>query len=326
VVNIVEPESVFALRTQPSASPPAATIDRTEARILETLRENGVIKVWTLLGILCQKAGPPDRSSACRLRLELLRRVRILREKGLVYGVGRNSIALEKPEPKRRQRRALKWKRSAARLRMNQAVRAPICPPPPAVSDLKVQVELQVDTKAAPNEGFATKPTKTQSARDTGDVRWQPFSFSGLLATTAQDSQAGEANSAASALARRPRGQGKRWSGYLDPKDKTTRLWRGRELLTPAGRVVNAVGCLRGLVLVEWADPFAIDGRSHQVFKASELEVHRNPAAVALGRRKQGKKEMSSARKSETARRNGCAPCRPGSRPRGRPRRVLAHP
>ena len=57
-------------------------------------------------------------------------------------------------------------------------------------------------------------------------------------------------------------------------------------------------------------------------FKTSEVQRIKNPAAVLLGRLKAGRKERPSLAKAAAARRNGAQPCRPGSRPRGRPRRT----
>jgi hypothetical protein len=325
-VIIIEPETVFAARTQSptSAVVPtvASTTTRREARIVEALREIGCCKLWSFLSILSERDGAPDRTSARRLRLELLQQVRILRGRGLIHGVGRNSIALEKPAPKPRKPRTWRWKRSVPQTHLKQAVSAPIQRSQQTGPGLKDPVDGELHSMLNPPRAVSERVVKTQSASPSVEPRWRPFSFELLLSRAIGEAKATEVSIAAAALASRPRGRPKKWSGYLDPKDKATRIWHGRRLLTHDGRVVSAVGGLRGLVLVEWADPFAIDGRLHQVFRAPQLRVFKTPAAVALGRRKKGRMERPSALKSETSRRNGCFPCRPG-RKRGRPARVL---
>jgi hypothetical protein len=51
------------------------------------------------------------------------------------------------------------------------------------------------------------------------------------------------------------------------------------------------------------------------------IQLYKNPSAVILGQRKRGVKEQPSEAKARAARRNGCLPPRPGSKPRGRPRK-----
>ncbi len=319
---IVEPESVFGDRKQAAAVQLTSRADRTENLILSTLREFGACTVWTVLNALSEQQSHLDRSAKRGLRLELLRRIRMLRAKGIIFGVGRNSVALEKPSPKPRRPRTWTGQRSVRRTAAIQAVSASIQPSQQSRVILKDPVGAKLDTVGNSPKVTAEQVEKTQSAEKDLEAKWRPFNFELLLARSIGDGQAGEVGIAAAALAKRPRSLPKKWSGYLDPRDKTTRLWRGRRLLIPDGRVVNAVGCRRGLVLTEWADPYAIGGRWHQVFKADQLRIFKDPGAVVLGGCKLGKRERPSGLKSETARRNGCAPCRPGARPRGRPRRL----
>jgi hypothetical protein len=316
---IVEPQSVFADRSQSSAPTRMNRADPTEGRITGALRGIGVCKLWTLLNVLSEQERHLDRSAKRRLRLELLRRVRMLRVKGIIFGVGRNSVALEKPSPKPRRPRTRTGKRSVRRTATFQAVSAPIQRNQQSRVISKDQVDAKLITIGSSSDAVDQRNVKTQSAEGNSESKWHPFNFELLLDRSIGEGQASEVGVAAAALAKRPRSLPKKWSGYLDPDVKSTRLWRGRRLITPDGKVVNAVGARRGLVLTEWADPYAIDGRWHQVFKADQLRVFKDPAAVVLGRCKLGTKERPSALKSETARRNGCAACRPGSRPRGRP-------
>ncbi|MHB8523745.1 MAG: hypothetical protein ACYDH9_23740 [Limisphaerales bacterium] len=127
---------------------------------------------------------------------------------------------------------------------------------------------------------------------------------------------------AASFLASLPRKPERKWTGYLDGK---TRLWRGRKVLLPDGRVAQVYGCIRGKVGVFWPDDFSLTGQGRAVFKASQIRLLRLPAAVLLGAQKRGVAERKSPLKAAACRRNGGLPPRPGSRPRGRPRKAQIH-
>ena len=127
-----------------------------------------------------------------------------------------------------------------------------------------------------------------------------------------------EISAAASLIAMQPRYQNKKWSGYIHGK----RIRRRSLFALPTGETLPAMFVLRGKVYVyrEGSERFIdrFDGR--------EVVRIKNPAAVLLGRLKRGKHEEPSERKASAARRNGSCPPRPGSRPRGRPRRVAVLP
>jgi hypothetical protein len=112
---------------------------------------------------------------------------------------------------------------------------------------------------------------------------------------------------------RRPR----RWTGWIGDQH----VWRWRKVIVPDGRVGHIYGCLRALCIVRLDAPFSIEGFKDQIFRVSELRLYKHPAAVTLGQAKRGARERKSERKAAAARKNGCLPPRPGSRPRGRPRR-----
>jgi hypothetical protein len=95
----------------------------------------------------------------------------------------------------------------------------------------------------------------------------------------------------------------------------------------PGGEVGFVVRAFRGRVLVGIdEDPDDASLSSFRLLPEREVGLHKNAAAVLLGRRKLGKTELPSIKKARSARRNGCCPARLGSRPRGRPRTILLRP
>jgi hypothetical protein len=107
------------------------------------------------------------------------------------------------------------------------------------------------------------------------------------------------------------------WTGWIGEEH----YWRGRKVILPGGIVGCVYGCVRSKAIVRVEAPLSILGFVDRVYDADDLIVYRNPAAVELGKGKRGVRERPSAIKAETSRLNGYAPPRPGSRPRGRPRK-----
>lgn len=126
---------------------------------------------------------------------------------------------------------------------------------------------------------------------------------------------------AAASLARRPRGSTRRWTGFINGEW----TWRGREIELPDGTRAFIYGALRGKVV--WSrDPICLPGGQREVpawgaLPGSAVQFVKNPFARLLGSQKRGVRERPSPAKTEAARVNGRKPPRPGSRPRGRPRR-----
>lgn len=132
-----------------------------------------------------------------------------------------------------------------------------------------------------------------------------------------------EISSAGEQLARlRPDARTRRrqriYTGAIDGR----RAWRGMKVILSDGHIGELVTVRRGAALVMWRDEFAVKPDKIGACRTGELRRYKLPAAVALGGRKRGVKERPSARKAKAARINGCAPPRPGSRPRGRPRAI----
>jgi len=76
-----------------------------------------------------------------------------------------------------------------------------------------------------------------------------------------------------------------------------------------------------GYACVRTAITDPVDGAVHHYLEATALRRYRLPEAVLLGQLKRGVKEVASAAKAAASRSNGRLPPRPGSRPRGRPRK-----
>lgn len=107
------------------------------------------------------------------------------------------------------------------------------------------------------------------------------------------------------------------WTGFIDGR----RCWRGRLVVLPDGEIVQLKQAQRGFTCVR-TNEFSSEGYFiHRYLPASSVRLHKLPAAVILGRLKRGKIEKKSETKAKSCRINGRRPARPGSRPRGRPRK-----
>lgn len=124
---------------------------------------------------------------------------------------------------------------------------------------------------------------------------------------------------AASVLGSLAKRQPKKWTGWIGQDH----FWRGRRVVLPDGRVGEIYGIVRQQAAVRWHDPYALNPIQAALFDTRDLRVYRLPAAVALGHCKSGVRERPSAVKAETSRLNAYSPPRPGSRPRGRPRKRI---
>lgn len=125
--------------------------------------------------------------------------------------------------------------------------------------------------------------------------------------------------SAAKTLARLPRKQERKWTGWLNG----IHCWHGKPVTLPDGSLGLLMLLHRDRALVCMENAEDIDGFRIRPFLRQQLRVAKNPAAVLIGSLKRGVREKQSERKAEAARRNGCCPCRPG-RKRGRPAGLAA--
>jgi hypothetical protein len=134
------------------------------------------------------------------------------------------------------------------------------------------------------------------------------------LAASAQHERRSLAGFILGLLPKKPK---RNWTGWI----RGLHFWRGRKVILPDGGVGPVYGCVRSKVIVRVEEPLSILGFVDRVYDANDLRVFKVPAAVELGKGKRGIRERPSAIKRESSPINGHAPSRPGSRPRGRPRR-----
>jgi hypothetical protein len=115
----------------------------------------------------------------------------------------------------------------------------------------------------------------------------------------------------------------RRWTGVVF---NGRRAWVGQPVTLPNGSVAWVKEAEAGVVCVRTTVTNPLDGAVHDYLEATALRPYRLPEAVLLGSLKRGKKERPSAVKAAASRRNGAMPPRPGSRPRGRPRKSKQPP
>lgn len=123
-------------------------------------------------------------------------------------------------------------------------------------------------------------------------------------------------------MGRIPRKQKREWTGWLGDHH----LKKGDLLITPSGEIRPVYGAYRNRIIL-WKLAVPLNGGlPADVFPAAVLQRFKNPDAVRLGTAKRGRKEIPSVAKREACRCNGSMPPRPGSRPRGRPKKDRALP
>ena len=115
----------------------------------------------------------------------------------------------------------------------------------------------------------------------------------------------------------------RRWTGVVF---NGRRAWIGLPVVLPGGSPGWVKQALAGMVCVRTTVTDPLDGAVHEYLGAAALKPYRLPEAVLLGSLKRGKQERKSAIKAAASRRNGAMPPKPGSRPRGRPRKSRQAP
>jgi hypothetical protein len=149
----------------------------------------------------------------------------------------------------------------------------------------------------------------------------KPTSHADLLKEAA--SQAGQVLAIRRRIALRPSGPDRRrWTGVVFGR----RAWVGQPVILPDKTVGWIKLAQAGLVCVRTCAFEPEIGAVHDYMEATALKPYRLPEAVLLGSLKRGKKERTSAVKAAASRRNGAMPPKPGSRPRGRPRKRKQEP
>lgn len=276
-------------------------LDWIDKLLLERLRDAGTCKTWSLLNSIVDEQNPRDRTDGRLQRLRLLDRVKRLRALGLIFSVGRNNISDTKPSKRRstiRRRRP-----TVANTASILAVSAPAKSSAHEAQRQGQQAQDQLNKGVSSPNSSAIDVAKTKSAEEAQRI-----------------------SQAASALARLPRNQNRRYTGWLRGKH----CWRGRLLVLPNGEIAPLLWCSRGKVVLSGYryDPL-VD--KHTEFlnylrwvarREADVRLHKSPQAVLLGSRKSGIKEHPSLRKQEAARANGSMPTRRGRR--GRPKKFTS--
>ncbi len=248
----------------------------------------------------------------------------------LVNQVGRLHATRLFAHPRKRQRRSVRWavlRRLGALIRCGRIVRFQrtlVCLPEHRArssggGDRSVSAKMEGSTVArrnSPEPGIGLNSRRLRTGRTS--VKPKPLS-SGSPASrepSVERPSADEIHGAACAMARIPRDRNRPLTGSLHG----VRMRRLTPVNLPGGVVQDAYVVRRGWVYVVLPDTPEYQGRLFDRYPKRDVQIHRSPHAVLLGRLKKGVRERPSLKKQKAARQNGCKPPRRGSRPRGRPR------
>ena len=296
---IAAPTSAPQVSSVSPHGPRHPQLDRLDIKILESVRESGLMKVWSILNVLAEEEGPRNRAEGRNLRLHLLAKLQRLNRVGLVFFSERNLVSPVKPESTLTKMVSRRRKRTVRRELDFRAVSGDGTSASHTAPDPSGGEENTMDARNLASSGVSEQSGKTESA----------FSLEQVTA-------------AARWLACLPRNKKRKWSGWIDGE----RCWRDRSIILPTGEIAFIWGVLRQKVVItrdrgQLRGGYFGDGGPQRwfVLPANDVRLFRNESAQLLGKLKKGVKEKPSPRKAATAQANGCRPCRPGKR-RGRPR------
>jgi len=289
---IIAPPSAPQILAQKSAENPKLLLDWLDWRILEVIRDAEPVNTWRVLNAVASEAPSRSRADGRALRLRLLSRIAWLKRHGLVFDRGRNEVTTNKSRIQLSARRIRRRRRTVVKSLGAAAVSAAggkTCGFPPNTT---YHSEYQSVRKVVPPGKRMQPREKTQSAI-TSD----------------------EASEAGRVLAKLPRKQYRKWTGWLHRRHH----WRGKLVVLPDNSTAPIIWCSRGRVLLQNIHDFSVsDWLRWGALRKSDVKLWKNPAAVRLGAFKRGTREKPSHRKATASRKNGGMPPRPGSRPRGR--------
>jgi hypothetical protein len=275
---------IVAPPTAPRVDPfAAAGVQHPLAReVIDALRQRGSapVSMWRFVNELASERGPGSRTQARYLKINLLKAIRVLLAAKLIYR-HRGQISFKEfafmPRPRSRARLSSSVARSTSKpVGSNHAG-----PERETVVDLPQVSHREVNAGPAP---MRTRSNERESA------------------------PAPElASEAARQLALLPRRPKRTWSGWVGP----TRTFCGMRIkLRSTGESAFVFGTVRGRVV--WSrqpgdltDPIGGIGQYWGVVAVRDVEIVKNPHAVALGRMKAGKVERKSEAKARAARLNG---------------------
>jgi len=288
----------------PQKAPPPR-LEQLDLELVDTLRRHGQYGtlVWPLLNEVAAEQHPKDRAEARQIRLELWGRLRRLIKAGLVFRYTRRSISVHNlPRHTVNRRR---------RSRAGSTLTARPASEPRRNDNMFGKSSI---TKAFPQYAApATPSSSTVQAKSAPEVpldplvhTFVPVPTNPVAAPAPNKEQAEKIRQAACELARLPRKVKKRWTGYV----RGTRMWRGRKILLPDGRLTYCYGVLRGqLIWTSWLTGTAAcaddEKWSWGIVNANDVSIVKNANAVALGKLKAGVRERKSEAKARAARNNG---------------------
>ncbi len=302
--------------TQPVVPPRVQPrLDRLDERLIEVVRQEGVIPLWGLLNMVASEE-TNDRNTAREVRLGLWQRVRRFVRLRLLWRHGSKAIGI-KPPPAASPRM---MRRSRATVRTRLGKRAVSTPMEQTRSDDEDRPKQVADEGTRPNSSSLVEATGAAQAK----IAQRRSNISSRVRKQIRELMLPDVVSAsARAMARLPRRQRRRWTGWLN---EGWHGYRDQPVVLPSGQSAYLFGSLRGRAVVTLDRGRLLGGYFGDgllrwaVIPAAEVRPLKNPHAVLLGQAKLGVREKRSLKKQLACRRNGYRPCRPGKR-RGRPRR-----
>lgn len=273
------------------------------ATVLDAVRQHGSrpVRLWRLINALANARNPEYRAMRRCWRLRYLGALGALVEARLIFRhaglIAQSDFAIR---PKARTKI-----QTAARRSQREHSRSP-------------SVSTSSTEKAGSNRD-ATSVETLATGVQSSETELVMENLSALAHTHKTESvkpTEAEITAAARHLAQQRRKR-KIWSGWLHGQ----RMTRLRPVVVPGGRVLPAYCVRRGLVYVLLPDAPEFARQLFDRYRERDVQVYRSPQAALLGSQKRGVRERPSNRKRASARINGAVPPRPGSRPRGRPRR-----
>jgi hypothetical protein len=308
------PPSAAQVYTPPPAPRRPPRLDRLDERLLEVVRQEGVIPLWSLLNLVAGEE-TNDRATAREMRMGLWQRVRRLVWLRLLWWHRRRMLGIKPPPAVPSASR----RRSTATVRRTSGMKA--------VSTHVEQTEAHKEDRSEQVGNQVTPANIVTSGEATGDSQTKTAHIHNETANRVHHRikelmRPHVISASARALAFLPRRPRRRWTGWLS---EDCRGYRDMSVLLPSGQTAYLFGAVRrravvtldaGRLLGGWGDgPFR-----WALLPAAEVRPLKNPHAVVLGQAKRGIRERSSEAKLKSCRRNGRRPCRFGRR-RGRPRR-----
>lgn len=301
ITILLAPESAPQIpKPTPQPPPTPPILDWIDQRILDLVRECQPVKLWPILNLVAEDLSPRSRAEGREVRMKLWHKVRRLIGLGLIFRVGRNSVATVKPKAKPPTRRVRCRKRTVTQSTTARAVSENIRP--------NLQEAAHHNLPSGPQVVIENRPAITPGKKEDG----------------CESVPAPElVTNAARALAALPRRPARRWSGWIGP----VRSYRDMPILLPKGRPAWVFGAQRNKVIVTLDKGRLLGtltpGQRWGVLPSTAIRFVKNENAIVLGSRKRGTRERPSALKAAADRRNGSIPAR---RRRGRPPRHQVSP